>query len=67
MKLEWEMTKGIVRCEHCGFITRYGYKDRDTVCYNCHRGYFRFYVNEVRPMSITTEREEYQAEEILDL
>lgn len=67
MKLKWNMIKGVVRCERCGFITRYGYQDRDTVCYNCHKGYFRFCVNEVSPINITTEGEEYeeyQAEEM---
>ena len=67
MKLKWEMTKGVVMCERCGFVTRYGYKDKDTVCYNCHARYFRFYVKEVRPLNITTEGEEYeeyQAEEM---
>ena len=48
------MTKGVVKCEHCGFISRYGYQDKDTVCYNCHSGYFRFYTNEVRQLSIET-------------
>ena len=51
------MTKGIVKGEHCGFITRYGYQDKDTICYSCCKGYFRFYINEVRPLSIETEEE----------
>ncbi len=58
--MKWEMTKGVVRCERCGFITRYGYQDKDTVCYNCHLGYFRFYTTEVRPLNIETEGEEYE-------
>ena len=57
-KMKWVMTKGIVQCESCGFITRYGYQDKDTICYNCHKGYFRFYINEVRQLSIETKEEE---------
>ena len=65
--MKWTMTKGVGRCEHCGFITRYGYQDQDKVCYNCNKGYFRFCVKEVTPLNIETEGEEYeehQAEEM---
>jgi hypothetical protein len=57
-KMKWIMIKGIVRCEYCGFITRYGYQDKDTRCYNCHKGYFRFCVSEIRPLNIETQEEE---------
>lgn len=55
--MKWTMTKGIVKCERCGFITCYGYLDQDKICYNCNRGYFRFYVNEVIPLNIETKEE----------
>ena len=34
--------KGTVKCEHCGFISFYGYQDKDKICNKCGRGFFRF-------------------------
>lgn len=34
--------KGTVKCEYCGFISLYGYQDKDKICNKCGRGFFRF-------------------------
>ena len=34
--------KGTVKCENCGFISLYGYQDKDRLCNKCHSGFFRF-------------------------
>lgn len=34
--------KGTVKCEYCGFISLYGYQDKDKLCNKCHSGFFRF-------------------------
>ena len=34
--------KGTVKCEYCGFISLYGYQDKDKICFKCGRGFFRF-------------------------
>ena len=40
--MKWVAIKGTVKCEHCGFISYYGYQDKDKLCYNCNKGFFRF-------------------------
>ena len=45
--MKYIATKGIVQCEHCGFITYYGYLYKDKICHKCNAGFFRFRVNEV--------------------
>lgn len=50
--MQYIMTKGIVQCEHCGFITYYGYQDQDKICHRCNAGFFRFSVNEVRTLDL---------------
>ena len=34
--------KGTVKCEYCGFISLYGYQDKDKICNKCGKGFFRF-------------------------
>jgi hypothetical protein len=38
--------KGTVKCEHCGYISFYGYQDKDKLCNNCNSGFFRFFCYE---------------------
>ena len=57
--MQYIMTKGIVQCEHCGFITNYGYQDQDKICYKCNAGFFRFRVNEVRTLDFGKNYDKY--------
>ena len=41
-RMKWVTIKGTVKCEHCGYISLYGYQDRDKLCYKCNSGFFRF-------------------------
>ena len=60
--MQYIMTKGIVQCEHCGFITYYGYQDHDKICYQCNAGFFRFRVNEVRTLDLGKNYDKYMVE-----
>jgi len=57
---KWIMHKGIVQCENCGYITLYGYTDKNKLCFNCGAGFFRYKENEVRSMDLVTEGVEYE-------
>lgn len=59
--------KGTVKCQYCGFISLYGYQDRDKLCYKCNRGFFRFGAYETWNLNLNTQGknyEEHQAEKI---
>ena len=60
--MKYIMTKGIVQCEHCGFITYYGYQDHDKICYQCNAGFFRFRVNEVSTLDLGKNYDKYVKE-----
>lgn len=62
-KHNWIMHKGVVRCENCGYISFYGYQDKNKLCFNCGVGFFRYCENEVRVMDLVTEGVEYETDE----
>lgn len=37
--MQYITLRGTVKCECCGFISLYGYQDKDKICNKCGRGF----------------------------